>query len=162
MFANRCDGFQDLQRRCARFESALSRQLVDQAIGERVAKRNAQLQHVHAGPGESQSEFASCLEVGIAGADIYDKSLPSLTSQPREAVDNAVHAGGVSGLTRGDSSGFMVCCPHQAKAFEGQKWIDRGDFEQASGDEMAVAAGSDHGQSFGFQFAFQFSYQLAD
>ena len=67
--------FQKLRRSGAGFEAALGGKLVHQAVGQRVAERHAEFQHVHAGFVERQREFARGGQIRVARADIDDESL---------------------------------------------------------------------------------------
>ena len=86
------DGLQDLRRRGAGFQAALGGELVDQAIGQRIAERHAQFQHIHAELVERQRQLARGFEVRIARADVNDEALLALAVQPGESFHNAIHA----------------------------------------------------------------------
>ena len=66
-------GFQDFGRRGAGFQAALGRELIDQAIRQRIAERHAQFQHIHAELIERQRQLSRGVEVRIARADVNDE-----------------------------------------------------------------------------------------
>ena len=92
VLANRRDGFEDLRRCDARFDSALRGQLINQAIRQRVAKRHTEFQNVHARLVEGERQLARDLEVRVACADVNDQSLGVLLSQPGKPFHDAIHA----------------------------------------------------------------------
>ena len=87
-----CDGFQDLGGRGAGFQAALGGELIDQAVGQRIAERHAQFEHIHAGLIEGQRELAGGFEVRIARADVNDKALLALLLEPGKPFDDAIHS----------------------------------------------------------------------
>ena len=87
------DGFQDLGRGGARLQPALGRKLVDQAIRQRIAERDAQFEHIYADLVKCQRQLARGLQVRIACADVHDKPLLSLAPKPGKSFYDAVHPG---------------------------------------------------------------------
>ena len=67
-------GFQNFRRGGAGFQSALGGELVDQSVGERIAERHAEFEHVHADFVEGQRQLARGVQVRIARADIDDEA----------------------------------------------------------------------------------------
>ena len=57
----------------ARFQGALRSQLIDEAVGERIGKRDAELENVGAGFFQRQREIDGARKIGVAGADIGDE-----------------------------------------------------------------------------------------
>ena len=68
--ANLGDGRQDLGWRGAALQSALCGQLVDDAVGQRIAERDPQFQNVDPGRIEAQSQSTSGLQIRITSSDI--------------------------------------------------------------------------------------------
>ena len=68
--ANLDDGREDLRRSSAALQSALCSQLVDDAVGQRIAERNTEFQHVDPGRIEAQSQSTSGLQIRITSSDI--------------------------------------------------------------------------------------------
>jgi len=66
LLADGLHGLQDFGRGGARFQPALGGELVDQAVGQRITERHAQLQHVNAELVELKRELACGLKVWIA------------------------------------------------------------------------------------------------
>ena len=76
----------------AGFETALRGELVHQAVGQRIAERHAQFQHVHARLVEGQREPARGVQIRIARADIDDETLFALALEPRKTFHDAIHS----------------------------------------------------------------------
>ena len=110
--------FQKFRRRGAGFEAALRGELVHQAVGERIAERHAEFQHVHARLVKCQREFARGFQIRVARADINDETFFAGAFQRGELFNDAVHRGQfqVSGFKfqadcrrrRGESLKFFV------------------------------------------------------
>ena len=65
---------------------------------------------------------------------------------------------GDGALTRsrnGRATGAEVVGPGEAQTFEGEIWMNRGDFRHVVGNQFGVAAGGDHGKAADFQFALE-------
>src|SRR5262249_49108211 len=90
------DGREHLGRSGAGFQSTLRGQLIDQTVRERITKRNAQLENVHAHAIKFQSQFVGNLQVRVAGADVHNKTFFAVAFQTSESFHNAVHAAGCS------------------------------------------------------------------
>src|SRR5262249_36740615 len=86
------DGFQDFGWRRAGFKAALGGELIYEAVGEWVAERNAELEHVYAGLVKGEAELAGGFEGGVARADIDDEALFAFALQLRKTFHNAIHA----------------------------------------------------------------------
>ena len=71
----------------------MRRQLVDHSVGQRVAERHAQFQHIHPGAVEGQCQFAGRLQIGVTRANVNNKSRPALFLQAGKPFDNAIHPG---------------------------------------------------------------------
>ena len=85
-------GGQNFGRSGAGFETALRGKLVHQAVGQRIAERHAQFQHVHARPVKGQRKPARGVQIRIARADIDDKTLFALLFEPGKTFHNAIHS----------------------------------------------------------------------
>ena len=67
-----------MARRGAGFQSPLGGELVDQAIGQRIAEGHAQLKNINTDFIECQRQIARGGKIGIARADIDNEPLLSL------------------------------------------------------------------------------------
>ena len=75
-------GCQHFRRRGARFQAALGGELVHQAVGQRIAERHAEFQHVHPGPVKRQRQPAGGVQIRIARADVNHEPLASGGLEP--------------------------------------------------------------------------------
>ena len=94
VLADGAHGFQDPAWSRSGFQPALGGELVHQAVCQRVAEWNAQLEHIDAGPIERERQAARGVEIRIPGADVDDETFLSLAFQPGELFHDAIHAGG--------------------------------------------------------------------
>ena len=77
----------------ARFQGTLRGELIDEAVGERIGKRDAELEDVGAGFFEGESEIDGAREIGIAGADVGDECfLVPGTEGGETLVDSILHS----------------------------------------------------------------------
>ena len=81
---------QHFGRRRPGFQAALGGELIHQAIGQRVAERHAQLQHIHTQLVQGQRQLTRRLQIRIARPEVHDETLVAL--QAREPFHNAIHA----------------------------------------------------------------------
>ena len=97
LLADGGDGFQHFGRGRAGFQPALGGQLIDQAVRQRIAERNAQLQDINADAIEGQRQLAGGFEVGVAGADIDNEAFVrlfvSIGRNVRQCDSSRAHAG---------------------------------------------------------------------
>jgi hypothetical protein len=87
------DAIENSGNRSARFQGALRGQLIDEAVGERIGKWDAELEDVGAGFFEGEREIDGRRETGIAGADVGDECLLVSGAQSFETlVDSILHS----------------------------------------------------------------------
>ena len=96
LLADRGNGFQDFWRSCSRLQAPLRSQLIHNAVGERIAERNAQFQYVHPGPIKFHGQSVGGLEIRIPSSNVDDQSLASGGLQRGKSLFNAVHVPAVS------------------------------------------------------------------
>jgi len=90
------DAIEDARNSGARFQGALGRQLIDEAVGERIGKWNSELEDVGAGFFQRESEIDGTGEIGIAGADVDDECFLISGSERFETLIDSILNG--SGL----------------------------------------------------------------
>ena len=84
--------FQSLGHARAIFESAHGCSLNDRTVGDRIAKRNAQLNDVRARVGKFDQELDCGAKVGIARDNKRDQRVLTLLPQACESFRDAVHS----------------------------------------------------------------------
>ena len=75
----------------ARFQTALGRQLIDKAVGQRIAERHAQFKYVNTNFIELQGQPPGHFEAGVARPDIDDKPFLPVLFQPGKPLLDSIH-----------------------------------------------------------------------
>src|ERR1700693_2949120 len=81
-FSNLSHGFEHVHRRRAGGKPALSSQLVDQAVRQRITERHPELEHVYAKFVEGQGQLPCGVEIRVTGSDVRDETFPSIAPEP--------------------------------------------------------------------------------
>src|SRR5256885_7454986 len=86
------DAIEDATHSGAGGKSALRRQLIHNSIGERIRKRQSELEHIGAGFFQRHRKFGGALQSRITRANVGNEALALFLAQAREAiVDPVVH-----------------------------------------------------------------------
>src|SRR5216683_799915 len=87
--ADAADEIEDASKRGARFQGAFGSALDGRAVGERIAERHAEFDHVCASFGKCENEFQRGVERGVAGGDVSDDAEFTGPAQLGEAFGDA-------------------------------------------------------------------------
>src|SRR5258707_8587153 len=78
-------GLENFPRCGSGLQTALRRKLVDQSIGQRIAERDPEFQHIYAEFIKGQRQLSGGVQIRISRPDISDESLASF---PLELVES--------------------------------------------------------------------------
>jgi PPK2 family polyphosphate:nucleotide phosphotransferase len=97
------DHLKNLEWSSAGFKAPLRSKLIHETIGQWIAKRNPEFQHIDAQLIERHSEFEGRIQIRVTGANINDEPFLPLLTQKFKALGNPIHGGEECQYRRGVS-----------------------------------------------------------